>query len=284
VSRPLRRLSYGLSTLFGLADRGYFIPARHAGKRGRRDYPALLPLFQAAEPRFLEVLSSIDGHAAALEALAGPPPAPRWDQDWFPRLDGAAAYALMRAAGPARVLEIGSGHSTRFLARAAADGELASAIACIDPAPRAAIGALPVVHHKTTLAEADPAVVGSLSSGDMLFIDSSHVAMPGSDVDRLLLDLLPRLPAGVLVHVHDILLPDAYPAAWDWRGYNEQLLVGCLLQGCGYRLRFASHYVASRLESAWKDTVIARLPLPQGAMETSLWLEKLAPPLANSGR
>ena len=50
-----------------------------------------------------------------------------------------------------------------------------------------------------------------LGAGDILFIDSSHIAMPGTDVDRLFLDVLPRLPSGVLVHVHDILLPDAYP-------------------------------------------------------------------------
>ena len=79
-------------------------------------------------------------------------------------------------------------------------------------------------------------------SGDILFIDSSHIAMPGTDVDRLFLDVLPRLAGGTLVHIHDITLPDAYPEIWDWRGYNEQMLVGALLQGGGYELVFASHY------------------------------------------
>ncbi|MBC6405407.1 MAG: class I SAM-dependent methyltransferase [Rhodospirillales bacterium] len=273
MSKPLRRLSFGLQTLFGLAERGYFIPARHAGARGAEDYPALRPLFAAAEPQFLALLEAIEGFYRDLAALGGPAPAPRFEQTWFPRLDAAAAYALVRQRQPARIVEIGSGHSTRFLARAAGDGGFACRIDCIDPAPRAAVAQLPVTHHRTSLAGADPALLQGLAAGDMLFIDSSHVAMPGSDVDRLLLDCLPRLPAGVLVHIHDILLPDAYPERWRWRGYNEQLLVGCLLQGGGFALCFASHYVATAMAESLRKGPIARLPLPAGAQETSLWLE-----------
>lgn len=274
MSRPFRRLAFGLRTLFGLGARGYFIPYRYAERGGSEDYPALLPLFRAAEPSFQEVLEAIEGHAEALDAIGGAAPAPRFEQDWFPRLDAAAAYALVRMTQPARILEIGSGHSTRFLARAVADGALATEITCIDPAPRAAIAALAVTHHATSLAEADPNLLEDLASGDMLFIDSSHIAMPGSDVDRLLLDLLPRLPGGVLVHIHDILLPDAYPESWRWRGYNEQLLVGCLLQGGGFRLRFASSYVTHYMTAETKQGILSRLPLVEGALETSLWLEK----------
>jgi len=48
---------------------------------------------------FFAVLDRIDSYAADLAAIGGaPPPAPRWDQDWFPRLDAAAAYATVRAA------------------------------------------------------------------------------------------------------------------------------------------------------------------------------------------
>ncbi len=275
MSRPLRRLASGLSTLLGLGERGYFIPHRYAGQGGGEDYPALLPLFQAAQPAFDQVLTDIESHAQTLEALGGAAPAARFEQDWFPRLDAAAAYALVRRSKPARILEIGSGHSTRFLAQAVGDSGLGTQITCIDPAPRAAITALPVEHHKTTLAQADPNLLEGLRGGDILFIDSSHIAMPGSDVDRLLLDLLPKLPAGILVHIHDILLPDAYPESWRWRAYNEQLLVGCLLQGGGFRIRFASHYVKRYRSEALEQGVLKHLPLVKGALETSLWLEKL---------
>src|SRR6185503_4717515 len=74
-------------------------------------------------------LSSIENYRAELEAIGfEPPPAPRWNQDWFPRLDAAAAYAMVRITQPRRIVEVGSGHSTRFLARAVADGGLATRI------------------------------------------------------------------------------------------------------------------------------------------------------------
>ena len=96
--------------------------------------------------------------------------------------------------------------------------------------------------------------------------------MPGTDVDRIVLDLLPRFPPGVLVHIHDVFLPDPYPPEWAWRAYNEQLLVGALLQGGAFELVFASRYVAA-YRPDWLDPVL-RLPLPEGAYETSLWLRK----------
>ena len=52
-------------------------------------------------------------HDGALKAIDGPPPEPRWDQDWFPRLDAAALYVFVRETAPSRIIEIGSGHSTR---------------------------------------------------------------------------------------------------------------------------------------------------------------------------
>ena len=39
---------------------------------------------------------------------------------------------------------------------------------------------------------------------DILFIDSTHAVKPGSEVNRLILDILPRLKSGVCVHFHDI--------------------------------------------------------------------------------
>src|SRR3546814_14308293 len=91
----------------------------------------------AAEAEFRAVLVAIDRHGDIVERFAeAPPPLPRWRQDWFPGLDGAAAYALVRQTRPARIVEVGSGHSTRLLARAVIDGGLPTAILCIDPAPR----------------------------------------------------------------------------------------------------------------------------------------------------
>src|SRR5579859_4318418 len=91
------------------------------------------------------LLARIESYADQLEAIGNDaPPAPRWNQDWFPRLDAAAAYAMVRTLAPRRIVEIGSGHSTRFLARAVTDGGFDTHITAIDPQPRASLEGLKV--------------------------------------------------------------------------------------------------------------------------------------------
>ena len=239
----------------------------------------------ASIPDFECVLSAIDRYGPALEAIGkDPPPQPRWSQGWFPRLDAAAAYALIREHRPRRIVEVGSGHSTRFLARAVADGGLDTAILAIDPQPRADIAKLRVTTLRADVRSVESTVFDRLGPGDMLFIDSSHIAMPGTDVDHLVSTVLPALPDGVLVHVHDVFLPDDYPADWRWRGYNEQLLVAALLASGVWRPVFASHFTATRLAPRLASGVIGRLPLWPGVPETSLWLIRKSEPARIGGK
>jgi hypothetical protein len=72
----------------------------------------------------------------------------------------------------------------------------------------------------------------SLGKGDLLFIDSSHVAKIGSDVVHEYLSILPTLAPGVLVHIHDIFIPADYPRRWIEEGrffWNEQYVLEALL-------------------------------------------------------
>jgi len=186
------------------------------------------------------------------------------------------AYTLVRTGHPKRIIEVGSGHSTRFMARAVLDGGLDTEMISIDPEPRAGIDGLAVTRHRHRLHEADAGMFEALESGDILFIDSSHILMPGSDVDQLLNRVLPKLRSGLLVHIHDIFLPGDYPVEWAWRAYNEQQGIAALIQGGAFDILFASHYVASRLPQLMENTVLAAFPLPEGAYETSLWLKKVA--------
>ena len=220
---------------------------------------------------FFAVLDSIEQYAADLEAIGvDAPPAPRWDQDWFPRLDAAAAYTLVRKEPPRRIVEVGSGHSTRFLARAVADGRLATRVTAIDPEPRAPIDGLDVEFLPSPVQEKEE-IFRDLQPGDVLFIDSSHQVKPGNDLDFLLQRVIPKLPAGVRVHFHDIFLPDDYPAHWTWRRYDEQAAVAALLER-GHWCEFSSHWVASRRGGLVERGVLGRLPLVHGALESSLWL------------
>ncbi len=272
-----RRLTFGLATLFGLRRRGWFIPHRYADQLAaaeRQDYPEVRDLMRGREAAFAGLIDTIDCHAAALLAVGGAPPAPRFEQDWFPRLDAAAAYAMVRRHRPRRIVEVGSGHSTRFLARAAADGGLETEITIIDPAPRAILDGLPLRRLHRTLQQAGHQPFQGLAAGDMAVVDSSHILMPGSDVDVFLNRVLPRLPSGVLVHFHDIFLPEPYPSDWAWRAYNEQQAVAPLFLSGAYLVEFASRYVATSMAGRLENTVLGRLPLPDGAFESSLWLSK----------
>ncbi len=274
----LRRLRMALATALG-SPQGFFIPYRYAAAvppPGRRaPYAALADLFARREVAFGEFVGAIDALAADLRRIGtDPPPAPRWRQAWFPRLDAAAAYAMVRTRAPGRIVEVGSGHSTRFFARAVADGGHQTALVAIDPAPRAAISGLGVQIVEKAVQAAGTAPFDALVAGDVLSIDSSHILMPGSDVDFLLNVVLPRLPSGVLVHVHDIFLPDDYPPQWAWRAYNEQLGVGVLAVGGGYEILWSSRYVATRMADVLAGTVVAELEAMPDTVESSLWLLK----------
>jgi len=275
-----RRLRFGLPTVLGLSQQAFLIPYRYADKvppaASRATYAPITAVFNRHRKRFIACLNDMEGLRAELLAIGNlPAPAPRWEQDWFPRLDGAVAYTMVRRHAPARIVEVGSGHSTRFFARAVQDGGLTTTIMAIDPAPRAVLDGLNnvrIVHKPVQVAGIEPFV--SLSAGDFVSIDSSHILMPGSDVDFLFNHVLASLPDGVFVHIHDVFLPDDYPTVWDWRGYNEQLGVAPLLTAGNWQPLFASHFVASNMASALADTVIWQLPLPAGAHESSLWLKK----------
>ena len=276
----LRTAKFGIPTVLGLAKRGFFIPYRYAGQLPTegptRHYEAVEARLDGALPVFFEWLERLGGYENEFGKIGQEPvPAPRWQQTWFPRLDAALAYGLLRELKPRQVIEIGSGHSTRFLCQAVADGALETKILAIDPAPRASLATGDVELIRRPLHEAGAAPFQRLAAGDFLMIDSSHILMPGSDVDFLLGCVLPALPAGVLVQFHDIFLPDDYPASWAWRGYNEQQGVLPLVLSRDWEPVFASRYLVTRQASHLVGTVVGQLPLVPGALESALWLRKL---------
>lgn len=266
-----RRFALGLPTVLGLKPRGWFIPHRYAPllppPGAQPPYPAIERLFEEHADQFAAVLDAVDAQADALESCKA-----MFEQSWFPSLDAAVAYTLVRERKPRHIIEVGSGHSTRLLSKAVGGvGE----ILAIDPAPRADIADLPGVRVKSSTLQAAPATVfDGLVQGDVLFIDSSHILMPGSDVDILLNRVLPGLPSGALVHIHDIFLPFDYPAIWGWRAYNEQQGVVPLLTSGAFKPLFSSVWAERRMADRLAASVISRLPRPPDALPASLWLEK----------
>jgi hypothetical protein len=156
---------------------------------------------------------------------------PRWLNPWMSGLDGAWLYSIVRNRAPALFVEIGSGNSTKFVRRGIDDGNLGTRIVSIDPYPRADIDRLCDTVHRKSLETADFAVFEQLTAGDILFFDGSHRALQNSDVTVFFLEILPRLPHGVLIGIHDIFLPFDYPLEWTSRIYNEQYMLAAYLLG-----------------------------------------------------
>lgn len=252
---------------------GFFIPYRYVDQVQPRPAPPWLhKKFAQAEQQMQLWLRAAVRYSARLSEFAVEHPErphqPRYNQDWFSGLDATLAYTAVRELAPQRVIEIGSGHSTRFIAQAITDGELATHLHSIDPQPRRAIDAICDTVTRTTLSAADASVFAPLARNDILFVDGSHIAMPGTDVEQVFVELVPQLTSGVVLHVHDIFLPGHYPPQWDWRQYNEQGLVAALLGTERFDILAANAYLATHRQPLLKDVYC---PL-QGGFASSLWL------------
>jgi len=173
---------------------------------------------------------------------------------FFESVDAEVLYCLIRHRRPRRVIEVGSGYSTRLIAAAcrrnAEELGWLARVTAIDPMPRATLAALGgAVEHDSRPVETLPrGYFDMLGAGDILFIDSSHVVRPGGDVVHLFLDVLPRLRPGVLVHVHDIFLPLDYPRdiVFDhhWFLTEQYLAHAFLLFNHAFQVEWASQAMA----------------------------------------
>jgi hypothetical protein len=159
---------------------------------------------------------------------------------YFESVDGEVYYCLIREHKPRCIVEVGAGHSTTLAAKAIAankvdDPNSVCALTAIDPSPtrlpHAGLGELSEL-IECDVQQLDPSWFTKLDSGDILFIDSSHVLKIGNDVWFEYLEVIPRLNPGVLVHAHDIFLPAHYRREtvvrdrWFW---NEQYLLQAFL-------------------------------------------------------
>lgn len=279
MARASRTTASEASTTLTLDYRPSAAPGPRWGY-GRPPHPGLRATIAAHEPAYAAALDTIAGHVDALaqiETSARDPHEPSWINGFLPGLDGAALYAFIRDRRPRRYLEVGSGNSTKFIARAKRDGGLATTITSIDPAPRAEINDLCDVVIREPLETTSLEPFAGLEPGDVVFFDGSHRTFMNSDATVFFLDVLPSLPTGTLVGIHDIYLPDDYPAAWTDRHYSEQYLLASYLLAGGAWLepRLAAWYVAAhttlleRLEELWRRAGMADVERHGGAF----WLE-----------
>jgi hypothetical protein len=126
-------------------------------------------------------------------------------------IEAEALHCVIRSLKPKRIVEVGSGVSTYCILQAAARNETQCAITCVEPYPRQWLRKADVTLVEKPVQAVPLELFESLGDGDFLFIDSSHTVKTGSDANFLILEVLPRLKPGVVVHLHDIFLPYDYP-------------------------------------------------------------------------
>lgn len=223
------RLKAAVSLLRGRTVIALDYPVRPRARYGfgLPAHPRLHGIIAAHLAEYKNLLRTFSARRHELEEM----PQELWHNSFLPALDAAALYLLTASLAPPRYVEIGSGASTRFVRAAVDRYHLPTTITSIDPLPRHDIDALCHTVIRQPLEESDLTLFQQLSAGDMLFADNSHHCFPNSDVTVFFLDILPNLPAGVLVGIHDILLPDDYPPSVASKYYNEQYLLAAYLLG-----------------------------------------------------
>jgi predicted O-methyltransferase YrrM len=154
--------------------------------------------------------------------------------------DGNVLQAMIRLCLPKRIMEIGSGWSSICMIETInhfLDGSCE--LTCIEAHPKRLRDLLGSEARQPNLTIWESRVqqvpveaFDRLETGDILFIDSSHVLRTGSDVCHELVEILPRLSSGVIVHIHDIFWPFEYPRRWavdENRSWNELYAVRLFL-------------------------------------------------------
>ena len=158
-------------------------------------------------------------------------PLPAWSGVAYDPFDSVALYTMIHLYKPRRYVEIGSGVSTCFAYRAITDEGLNTKITSIDPNPRAKIDEICDYFIRDGLENCDLSLFEQLEAGDILFFDGTHRLFMNSDVNVFILDILPRIKPGVIIHFHDIFLPWDYTEEFKHWYWNEQYILAVYLLG-----------------------------------------------------
>ena len=159
--------------------------------------------------------------------------------DSFESGDAEFLYNIVRHIKPKRIIEVGCGTSTKIIQHALKNNEAERSYRaehiCVEPYEQPWLASFPnikLVREKIELL--DLKLFEELVSGDLLFIDSSHMVRPQGDVLHEYLTIIPSLNKGVYVHVHDIFTPHDYLEHWIKENvwfWNEQYVLEALLTG-----------------------------------------------------
>lgn len=198
---------------------------------------------------------------------------------YFSYTDAIILYCMMRHVKPKKIIEIGSGYSSCVILDTNEEF-FNGAIECtfIEPYPDRLLSLIKeedkIKLQRSKLQQVDINTFMQLSKGDILFIDSSHVAKIDSDVNYLFFDILPKLKEGVIIHFHDIFYPFEYPKEWIYKeiAWNECYMLRSFLQ---YNESFRIILFNDFIHKISNDFISRNMPLCTKNTGGSIWIEKV---------
>jgi predicted O-methyltransferase YrrM len=199
----------------------------------------------------------------------------------FDHGDGVMLYSVLRHFKPSTVVEVGSGFSSALMLDVNEKWlDQSMDLTFIEPYPDRLNSILKPGDRSTAtiierpVQDVDLEVFSNLESGNVLFIDSSHVCKAGSDLHRLIFEVLPALKPGVIVHFHDIHWPFELPRVWAdmGRAWNEvHILKAYLSFNPNFEILLFNNWLA------WGHAERVKALLPEWSDESagSLWLRRI---------
>ncbi len=158
--------------------------------------------------------------------------------DGYGPMEAQFLHAFVATRMPRRVVQVGAGVTTAVILAAAKRHDVDVEVIAVDPFPTPLLERLAseglIKLLRSPAQTVDMETFTALEAGDLLLIDSTHTVKVGSEVNRMILDVLPRLQPGVVVHVHDIMFPyDYQPDTLDGRLFfwDESTLLHAFLIG-----------------------------------------------------
>jgi hypothetical protein len=233
----------------------------------------------------LELLRAIYPHISGHPFVEhhGMQPRFQFENDWFSSYDALVYAALLRYQNPGRVIEVGSGWSTAAMLDAV-EGRRRPDITLVEPHPERVSRLLRAADHDhitiilERLQDTPLSLFEELAEGDVLFVDSTHVAKLGSDVNYVFFEILPRLVPGVLVHFHDVTYPFEYEPDMVEQGFgwNESYLLRSFLQfNDRFEILLWNDLLRARLHALLEREFPALVEHERPGYEGSIWIRRV---------
>ncbi len=205
-----------------------------------------------------------------------------YDNPNYSYTDAIFLHCMIRHLNPKKIIEIGSGYSSCVMLDTN-EFYLDNKISCtfIEPYPELLLSLLKEDDHdRSEIIQSKPQDIeiekfSSLSEGDILFIDSTHVSKVGSDVNYIFFEILPFLKKGVYIHFHDIFYPFEYPKKLIYKGlaWNEDYILRAFLEyNNSYKVVLFSDFIAT----FYRDILEQYMPLCLKNTGCNIWLRKVS--------